>query len=233
MIIKLLVDGGSMKPGPAIAQKLGPLGINIGKVIQDVNTATSSFQGLKVPVELDINAKTKNFSIHVASPPVAELIKKELGIEKASGETKKLKAGNLAIEQIIKIAKIKLGNMLAKDLKSAVKSVAGSCVSLGIMIESKEAKEIEKDIVEGKYDQEIKEGKEQASQDKLNQLQDYYKQLRTKQEEVIKKEEEAKAAEEAAKVAAQPAAATPEKTEKAEGEKPEEEKKEAAKPTKK
>jgi large subunit ribosomal protein L11 len=77
MIIKLLVEGGNMKPNPAIAQKLGPLGINIGKVIQDVNNATSSFQGLKVPVELDVNAKTKNFSIHVSSPPVSGLIKKE------------------------------------------------------------------------------------------------------------------------------------------------------------
>jgi len=234
MIIKLLVDGGSMKPGPAIAQKLGPLGINIGKVIQDVNNATSEFQGLKVPVELDVNAKTKNFSVHVSSPPVAELIKKELGIEKASGEHKKLKAGNLAIEQIIKIAKIKIGNMLAKDLKSAVKSVVGSCQSLGILIENKEAKEIEGEIVEGKYNLAIDEERTEASKEKLNLLQDYYKQLRTKQEEVIRKEEEAKAAEEAAKAAAQPAAAaTPEKTEKAEGEKPAEEKKEAAKPAKK
>src|SRR3989344_5682124 len=125
MIIKLLVDGGDMKPGPAVAQKIGPLGINMGKVIQDVNKATESFKGLKVPVELDVNAKTKNFTVSVSSPPVSELIKKELEIEKGSGEHKKLKAGNLSIEQIIKIAKTKIPNMLAKNLKSAVKSVAG------------------------------------------------------------------------------------------------------------
>ena len=59
MIIKLIVEGGSMKPGPAIAQKLGPLGINIGKIISQVNAETSSFKGMKVPAVLDINTKTK------------------------------------------------------------------------------------------------------------------------------------------------------------------------------
>jgi len=199
MITKLLVEGGNMKPGPAIAQKLGPLGINLGKVIQEVNEATKNFSGLKVPVELNINTKTKNFTVHVFSPPVAELIKKEVSIEKASGETKKLKVGNLAIEQIVKIAKTKYPNMLAKDLKSAVKSVVGSCQSLGVLIENKEAKEIEKEILLGKYDKEIGEEKTEVSKEKLNQLNEYFKELRTKQEEIIKKEEEAKAAEEAAK----------------------------------
>ena len=90
MIVKLLVDGGDMKPGPAIGQRLGPLGINIGKVVQDVNKATKDFKGIKVPVELDIK-KDKTFSVNVLSPPTTELIKKELGIEKASGEAKKLK----------------------------------------------------------------------------------------------------------------------------------------------
>src|SRR3989338_7510058 len=123
MIIKLLVDGGDMKPNPGIAQKIGPLGINLGKVIQEINTATKNFHGLKVPVELDIDSKSKNFSISLKSPPVAELLKKELGIEKGAGDSKKLKSGNLAIEQIIKIAKVKYDNMLANNLKSAVKSV--------------------------------------------------------------------------------------------------------------
>ena len=123
MIIKLLVEGGNMKPGPAIAQKLGPMGINIGKVIQEVNSATQGFKGLKVPVELNVDGKTKEFKVEVFSPPVSELIKKELGIEKAASEHKKLKAGNLAIEQVIKVAKTKYSNMLDKDLKKAVKDL--------------------------------------------------------------------------------------------------------------
>ena len=205
MIIKLLVEGGEMKPGPAIAQKLGPLGMNIGKIIQDVNSATSNFKGLKVPVELDINAKNKTFIVHVSSPPVAELIKKELGIEKGSGEAKKLKAGNLAIEQIIKIAKIKQPNMLVRDLKKAVSSVIGTCVSLGILIENEEAKKIQKQLVEGKFDSDIKQEKDTASNDKLQELKKYFDDLKKKQEEILKKEEEAAAAEEAAKAAVAPA----------------------------
>ena len=78
MIVKLLVEGGNMTPGPAIAQQLGPMGINIGQVISKINQATAGFKGTKVPVELDINPKTKSYDIMVFSPPVAELIKKEL-----------------------------------------------------------------------------------------------------------------------------------------------------------
>ena len=157
MQIKLLVEGGSMKPGPALSQKLGPIGININQIIQKVNEATKDFNGLKVPVELDIDTSTKEFDVKVFSPPVSELLKKELGIEKASGMQIKTKVANASIEQIISVAKTKLQNMLCKDLKAAVKTVVGSCVSLGVLIESKPASEIEQEIDEGKYDKEIKE----------------------------------------------------------------------------
>ena len=155
MKIKLLVDGGAMKPGPALSQKLGPLGIPINQVIQKVNEATKSFEGIQVPVELDIDAATRDFDVKVFSPPVSGLLKKELGIEKGSGAQKKIKVGNASIEQIISIAKTKFPNLLCKDFKSAVKTIVGTCVSLGILIENKPAVEVEKEIDEGKYDKEI------------------------------------------------------------------------------
>ena len=102
MKIKLIVEGGSMKPGPAIAQQLGPMGVNMGKVISDVNSATSGFKGMNVPVELDVNPKTRTFDIVVLSPAVAELIKKELGIERGSGEAKKLKAKGIMPKKLKK-----------------------------------------------------------------------------------------------------------------------------------
>ena len=108
MKIKLLVEGGSMQPGPALSQKLGPAGINIGDVISKVNDSTKSFKGIKVPVELEVDTGTKKFDIKVFSPPVSELLKKELGIEKGSGMQKKQYIGNASIEQIISIAKTKL-----------------------------------------------------------------------------------------------------------------------------
>lgn len=198
MNIKLLVDGGDMKPGPAVGQQLGPLGINIGKVVQEVNKATGDFKGIKVPVELNI-AKDKTFSIKVLSPPTTELIKKELGIEKASGEPHKIKVANASIEQIISVAKIKYPNMLANNFKSVVKTVVGSCVSAGIMIENKPAKDIEKEIASGKYDKEIKEMRTDTSPEKRKELDEYFKKIQTEQEERLRKEEEAKAAAEAEK----------------------------------
>jgi large subunit ribosomal protein L11 len=195
MQVKLLVEGGSMKPGPALSQKLGPLEININQVIQKVNEATKSFNGMKVPVELEINPSTKEFEVNVFSPPVSELLKKEMGIEKGSGMQKKIKVANASIEQIIFIAKTKLPNLLSRNLKEAVKTVVGSCASLGILIENKSATEIEKEIDSGKYDKEIEEKKTDASEEKKEKLKKYFSDLKTEQERIIKQEEAAKISE--------------------------------------
>ena len=208
MKIKLIVDGGAMAPGPTIAQALGPAGINIGKVIGDVNAATSGFKGMKVPVELDVDTKTKTYTIKVSSPSVAELIKKELGLEKGSGEPNRLKVGNVAIERIISVSKTKLPSLLAKDLKKAVKLVVGTCVSLGVLIDNKEAKDIEKDIDAGKYDKEISKEITEVSASKKKELEEFFKLRKAKQEKEQKALEEAKAAEEAAKAAAKIKSAT-------------------------
>jgi len=197
--IKMIVDGGSMKPGPAVAQQLGPMGVNLGKVIEDVNKATSGFKGLKVPVELDVDPKTKEYKIEVLSPPMSELIKKELKLEKASGEAGKNYAGNISIEQLIGVAKTKQPGLLAKDLRAAVKLAVGSCVSLGILIDNKNAKEIMNEIVEEKYDKEINEEIVTPSEEKSKELEAFWKDLKVRQEKSKKALEEAKAAEEAKK----------------------------------
>ena len=192
MQIKLLVEGGAMQPGPALSQKIGPLGLNIGQIISKVNDATKDFKGLKVPVELDIDASTKDFSVSVFSPPVSELIKKELGIEKGSGVQKKAQVANASIEQIISVAKTKLPNLLCKDLKTAVKTVVGSCVSLGVLVESKPASEVEQEIDKGKYDKEIKEEKTETSEEKKKELDEYFTEVKSKQDVILKQEEQAK-----------------------------------------
>ncbi len=204
MIIKILADGGSMKPGPALSQKLGPAGINMGQVLSKVNEATSEFKGMKVPVELDVDAKTKTFKVHVSSPPVSALLKKELKLEKASGDHKNNTVANASIEQIISVAKMKHSNMLSKDLKSAVKSVVGTCVSLGILIENMPAKEAVREIAKGKYDSEIKAGKTTPSPEKLKELTSYLDNIKQQQE----KAKQAKAAA-AAEITEAATAATP------------------------
>ena len=219
MQIKLLVDAGAMKPGPALSQKLGPLGINLGKVISQVNEATSSFKGMKVPVILDIDTKTKDFNVKVLTPPVAELLKRDLDLKKGSHQPNKIKIANISIEQIIKIAKIKEKDMFVDSLKPAVKTVIGSCVSLGILVESKEPKEILQEIDQGVYDEPINKGSEEASKEKLDKLSADFKEVEKAQEELVK-ELERKAEEKAAPAApATPVAEEAEKLEEKEGEK--------------
>ena len=179
------------------------MGINMGKVISSVNAATKDFKGVKVPVELDINEKTKEFIIRTFSPPTSELLKKELNLEKGSNDHKNLIVGNASIEDIIRITKIKYPNMLEKNFKNAIKSVLGTCASIGILVENKNPNELIKEVANGKYDNEIEKQLTETSSEKRKMINDYYTQIKSTQDA---KAEAAKAAE--ATAAATPAAAT-------------------------
>ena len=200
MQIKLLAEGGSMKPGPALSQKLGPAGINLSQVILKVNEATQNFKGMKVPIELDVDLSTKEFEVKVFSPPVSELLKNEVGIDKASGDQENVKVANASIEQIIKVAKTKHQNLLCKDLRSAVKTVVGSCVSLGFLIESKSPKEIEQEIDEGKYDKQITGEIIETPEEKKKELEAHFSKLKGEQDKKLKAAQAAKEAEDSKKV---------------------------------
>lgn len=202
MQIKLLVDGGAMQPGPALAQKIGPLGLNVGQIIQQVNDSTKDFKGLKVPVELSVDPSTKKIEIQVFSPPVSELLKKELGVEKGSGLQKKQKIANASIEQIISVAKTKQKDLLCRDLKSSVKTIIGTCVSLGVLVENQPASELGSQIDEGKFDKEIEKGLTETPLDKRKSLDEFFAKVKKEYEELIKKEQAAKEAAEAAAAAA-------------------------------
>lgn len=209
MEIKLLVEGGEMKPGPSLSQKIGPLGLNLGKIISDVNKATTSFKGIKVPVTLDINTKTKDVSVKVSTPPTAELLKKEFAIQKGSPQPNNIKMANASIEHLIKIAKVKQPDMLVESFKAAVKSVVGSCASLGILIESKEPKLVMEEIDKGVYDSIIEKGDETPSEEKLEQLSKDFELVKKKQEAFIKELERKAEEKAAAAVGAVPAEGAP------------------------
>jgi len=150
--ISALVDGGKASAGPPLGPALGPLGVNIGKVVSAINEKTKSFEGMKVPVKVHVDAATKEFEIEVGTPPTTALIKKELGIEKGAKEPGSENVGNLSMEQAIKIAKIKREDMIASSLKGAVKEVIGTCVTMGVTIEGKPPKQVQKEIDDGAYD---------------------------------------------------------------------------------
>ena len=148
-VVEVLVTGGRATPGPPLGPAIGPLGLNVKKVVEEINKKTKEFEGLSVPVKIIVK-EDKSFEIEVGIPPVSALIKKELGIEKGAHKTKHEVVGNLTLEQVIKIAKMKRKQMLSYTLKSAVKEVLGTCVSMGITVEGKHPKEVIKEINEGK-----------------------------------------------------------------------------------
>ncbi len=150
--VEALVEGGKASAGPPLGPALGPLGVNIMQIINSINEKTKQFDGIKVPVKVIVDLKTKDFEIEVGTPPASSLILKELGLEKGSGSAGTHKIGDLTIDQAIKVAKMKYDNLLGKELKQKTKEVIGTCVSIGITVEGKKPQEIQKAIDEGEYD---------------------------------------------------------------------------------
>jgi large subunit ribosomal protein L11 len=150
--LELLVDGGKASAGPPIGPALGPLGLNVIEVVNTINAKTKAFAGMKVPVKLVIDPKTKKVEVTVGTPPTSALITKELGIEKGSGATSTNKVGDLKIEQVKRVAEMKKDSMLGRTLRERMREVAGTCVSMGVTIEGKDPRVIQRDISEGVYD---------------------------------------------------------------------------------
>jgi large subunit ribosomal protein L11 len=132
---------------------LGPLGVNVLAVVNKINEATKSYSGMKVPVKIAIDTETKEFEISVGTPTTPALIVSELGVEKGSENPKTNKVGDLSLEQILRVAKVKRAELLAGSLKAAVKEVLGSCVSMGVTVEDKDPRDVQREIDEGKHNE--------------------------------------------------------------------------------
>lgn len=162
-IIELLVEGGKASPDPNSAQKLSAYKLNIGDVFKKVNEKTEIYKGMQVPAKIIIDKDTKEVEIEVGIPPVSSMIKKEIGIEKAKfteedTEAGKTVLGSITMEQCVKIAKMKMDEMLVKYLKSGVKQVVGTACSMtGVQVEEKSPKEVLQEIDEGKWDELLRE----------------------------------------------------------------------------
>jgi len=149
--INLIVDAGKANLGQ-LSSKISSLGFNVAEIQKEINEKTKEFSGLKVNVTLILDKENKKYEIKVKAPSVAELVKKEFGVEilKISEEDKqkgKTIIGNLTIEQVEKIAKIKAEDLGEKDLKKVMKMVIGSINTLqGVLIEGKRPKDILKEL---------------------------------------------------------------------------------------
>jgi large subunit ribosomal protein L11 len=151
--ISALVNGGEASAGPPLGPALGPIGVNVLQVVNKINEKTKDFPGMKVPVKVEVDTATKKFTVEVGIPPTAALIIKESGVTKGSGTAGTNYAGNITMETAIKIAKMKIDSSYANDIKGAVKEVIGSCLSIGMTIEGKPAKQIYSEVSAGNYEE--------------------------------------------------------------------------------
>lgn len=151
-VVEVLVPGGKATPGPPLGPALGPLGINIKKVVDDINEVTKDFNGMQVPVKIIVD-EHKKVTIEVGTPPTSALILKEIGLEKGAKETGTEVVGNLTIDQVVSIARRKKDKSLSYSLKNVAKEIIGTCVSMGITVEGMSPKEMQQAITEGKYNE--------------------------------------------------------------------------------
>ncbi|MBO3800042.1 MAG: 50S ribosomal protein L11 [Candidatus Brockarchaeota archaeon] len=150
--ISLIVEGGNASPGPPLGPALGPLGVNVGAVVAKINEATKDFKGMKVPVDVEVDTETKQFTVILKTPTTSALIAKEAGVDKGSGAPGREAKGNISFQTVVKIAKMKINDTYAKSLKGVVKEVLGTCQSMGVTVDSKSPKEVIKEVEKGLYD---------------------------------------------------------------------------------
>lgn len=150
--IEALVDGGAASAGQPLGPALGPLGVNVMDVVTAINEKTADFVGMKVPVIVEVEPSDKSFTIRVGTPPTTQLVMKEIGIEAGSGTPNSRKVGDITIEQAQKVARMKSDSLLGADLQAKVREVLGSCVSMGVTCEGRDARDVQKAIRAGEYD---------------------------------------------------------------------------------
>ena len=133
-IVKLQIPAGKATPAPPVGTALGPHGVNIMQFTKEFNAKTQDQMGMIIPVVLTVY-QDRSFTFITKTPPVPVLIKKELGLNKASGVPNKDKVGTLTKEQLAKIAEIKKPDVNAASLEAAMSMVAGTARSMGITVE--------------------------------------------------------------------------------------------------
>ena len=131
--VKLQIPAGQATPAPPVGTALGPQGINIMAFVKEFNSRTAKEAGIILPVEITIFSD-KSFTFVTKTPPAAILIKKELGLEKGSGQPNRNKVGAVTRAQIKKIAEIKMPDLNCDSLESAMAMIAGAARSMGVEV---------------------------------------------------------------------------------------------------
>ncbi|MBE9505544.1 MAG: 50S ribosomal protein L11 [Chloroflexi bacterium] len=136
-IIKLQIQAGKATPAPPIGPALGQHGVNIMAFCKEYNERTSSREGFIIPAEITVY-HDRSFTFIIKQPPVSDLLRRTLGIEKGSGTPQREKVGTLTREQLYDVARSKMKDLNAKDIERAAAIVAGTARSMGVDIESEQ-----------------------------------------------------------------------------------------------
>ena len=132
-LIKLQCPAGAANPAPPVGTALGPQGVNIMEFCKQFNARTQSQAGMVIPVVVTVYAD-RSFTFITKTPPAANLLMKEAGIEKGSAQPNRTKVGKVTLAQLKKIAEIKMADLNASDVESAMRMVAGTARSMGLEV---------------------------------------------------------------------------------------------------
>jgi len=130
---KLQIPAGKANPSPPVGPALGQRGVNIMEFCKAFNEKTKDMMGYNIPVIITVYSD-RSFTFETKKPPVTDLIKKEIGLQKGSDNPLKNKVGKITREQIMKIVKTKMDDLNARNEKAAARIIEGSCKSMGVEI---------------------------------------------------------------------------------------------------
>lgn len=133
-IVKLQLPAGKATPGPPVGSSLGPHGINIAGFTKEFNEKTASQAGMIIPVVITIY-QDRSFDFVLKTPPAAVLIKKAIGIESGSAKPNKTKVGTIKRDKVREIATLKMPDLNASSVESAMKMIEGAAKSMGVIVE--------------------------------------------------------------------------------------------------
>ena len=136
--VSVLVEGGKAAAGAQLGSALGPLGVNVGQVVQQINEQTKGFAGMRVPVVIRVDPATRQFTLVVGRPPVAALLLKEIGKETGSGKSKSEVIGDVSLDAVRKIADAKGSDLHGRSVEERMNQVIGTCVSMGISVDGQD-----------------------------------------------------------------------------------------------
>jgi len=132
-IVKVQIEAGKATPAPPIGPSLAPHGINLSEFCKQFNDMTKDQMGFVIPVEITVY-EDRTYELRLKKPPVSNLIKKAIGVEKGSGEPNKKKVGTITKAQIKEIAEMKMPDLNTDNLESAMKMVEGTAKGMGVEI---------------------------------------------------------------------------------------------------